>query len=85
MVYSRYILKNGKKYGPYYYESKRIGKKTSSVYVGKEQATEVKEHREEKVTALPREQVQRIFALGILGFVFVLVVVGVAFFFHKFL
>ena len=35
MVYKRYIVQNGKRYGPYYYESKRIGGKVIGRYVKK--------------------------------------------------
>jgi len=34
MVYKRYIKKRGKVYGPYIYESKRIGNKVISTYIG---------------------------------------------------
>src|SRR3989338_3131535 len=33
MVYSRYISRNGKKYGPYYYETRRVGARTITRYV----------------------------------------------------
>jgi len=36
MAYKKYITKNGKTYGPYIYESKRVGKKVVSIYYGKE-------------------------------------------------
>jgi len=34
-VHKRYIVKNGVKYGPYFYKSKRVGKKVVNIYVGK--------------------------------------------------
>lgn len=34
MVHEKYIKKNGKVYGPYYYKSKRVGDKVISEYVG---------------------------------------------------
>ena len=34
MVYKRYIYKNGKKIGPYYYESKKVDGKVISTYLG---------------------------------------------------
>lgn len=33
MAYKRYITRNGKRYGPYYYESKRVNGKVVSTYV----------------------------------------------------
>ena len=34
MVYKRYIYKNGKKIGPYYYENKKVDGKVISTYLG---------------------------------------------------
>lgn len=34
MAYKKYIKRNGKIYGPYYYKSKRVGDKVVSEYVG---------------------------------------------------
>ena len=34
MPYEKYIKKNGKVYGPYYYKSKRVGDKVISEYIG---------------------------------------------------
>ena len=39
MVYKKYITRNGKIYGPYNYESKRINGKVVSEYHGKKQTT----------------------------------------------
>ncbi len=36
MVFKRYIYKNGKKIGPYYYENKKVEGKVVSVYLGRE-------------------------------------------------
>ncbi len=33
-MYKKYIYKNGKKIGPYYYESKRVGNRIKTVYLG---------------------------------------------------
>jgi len=35
MVYKKYIKKDGKRYGPYYYESERIGDKVMTKYLSK--------------------------------------------------
>ncbi|NCN52031.1 hypothetical protein GW931_03390 [archaeon] len=42
MVYKKYITKNGRVYGPYYYKSKRVGNKVISEYVG--------ESKDQKIT-----------------------------------
>lgn len=34
MVFKRYIKRGGKRYGPYYYKSKRVNGKIKSIYVG---------------------------------------------------
>ena len=39
MVHEVYITKNGKKFGPYYYKSVRIGGKTKKIYVGNDKKT----------------------------------------------
>ena len=38
----RYVKRGTKKYGPYHYKSKRVGKKVKSIYVGKEVKGKVK-------------------------------------------
>ena len=35
MTYEKYVYANGKTYGPYLYESKRINGKVKSIYHGK--------------------------------------------------
>src|SRR3989338_7714259 len=35
MVFVKYKIINGKRYGPYYYENKRVGKKIITTYYGK--------------------------------------------------
>src|SRR3989344_1891188 len=35
MVHKKYKWKNGKRYGPYYYENKRVGEKVITTYLGK--------------------------------------------------
>ena len=35
MVFVKYKIINGKRYGPYYYENKRVGKKVITTYYGK--------------------------------------------------
>lgn len=42
MVYKRYIYKNGKKYGPYFYESKKENGKVISNYLGKKESVSLK-------------------------------------------
>jgi hypothetical protein len=37
MVHKKYSYKNGKKYGPYFYENKRVGEKVVTTYIGKEE------------------------------------------------
>src|SRR3989344_6293271 len=34
MVHKKYKYKNGKRYGPYYYENKRVGNKVITTYLG---------------------------------------------------
>src|SRR3989338_7676314 len=34
MVYRKYVSHKGKKYGPYYYDNKRVGKRVVSKYIG---------------------------------------------------
>jgi hypothetical protein len=41
MVHKKYIKKNGKIYGPYYYKSKRVGDKVISEYVGETKPREI--------------------------------------------
>jgi hypothetical protein len=41
MVHKKYIKKNGKIYGPYYYKSKRVGDKVISEYVGENKKNEI--------------------------------------------
>ena len=36
MVHKKYKWKNGKKYGPYYYENKRVGNKVITTYLGRD-------------------------------------------------
>ena len=33
-MFKKYKVINGKKYGPYYYESKRVGDKVKTIYLG---------------------------------------------------
>jgi len=42
MVYKKYIIKNGKSYGPYIYHSKRVDGKVVSEYIGYENKTNYK-------------------------------------------
>ena len=39
MVYKRYIVRNGRKYGPYLYESKRVNGKVIGTYVKEDSST----------------------------------------------
>ncbi|MGD2073003.1 MAG: hypothetical protein PVG65_05900, partial [Candidatus Thorarchaeota archaeon] len=55
MVYKKYIKRGGKLYGPYYYESKRIGNKVVSNYVKREVAEE-----EEKPEPPPHKTISSI-------------------------
>jgi len=41
MVHKKYIKRNGKVYGPYYYKSKRVGDKVVSEYVGEKEVKKV--------------------------------------------
>lgn len=36
MVFRKYTYKNGKRYGPYYYENKRVGDQIVTTYIGKD-------------------------------------------------
>jgi len=47
MVYQRYVLINGKKYGPYIYRSIRKGKKVLSIYVRKADSKNQKKRKNE--------------------------------------
>ncbi|MCX6748919.1 MAG: hypothetical protein NT076_04915, partial [Candidatus Pacearchaeota archaeon] len=40
MVYKKYVYKKGKKFGPYYYESYRVGNKIKKRYLGSDLASE---------------------------------------------
>lgn len=39
MVYKKYTVKNGKQYGPYLYENKRVGEKVITTYLGRTKQT----------------------------------------------
>jgi len=41
MVHKKYIKRNGKVYGPYYYKSKRVGDKVVSEYVGEKEVKKI--------------------------------------------
>lgn len=46
MVHKRFIKKNGKIYGPYFYKSVRVGNKVKNIYIGS--TTEVKQDKQPK-------------------------------------
>ena len=41
MVYKKYLKKDGKTFGPYYYESYRAGTKVKKLYIGGEKEYKV--------------------------------------------
>jgi hypothetical protein len=48
MVHKRYIKRNGKLFGPYYYESYRVGDKVKKRYLGTEKDIKRKESQKIK-------------------------------------
>jgi len=77
MAYKKYITKNGKVYGPYYYESKRIGGKVVSQYHGVKKSplgkpTKVSEARLNSNLQIPKKILN--YAIPLLIFTLILAV-----------
>ena len=58
VVYKKYTYKNGKRFGPYYYETKRVNGKVVTKYLGS-----VKENKKKDYTRL-------VIFFGVMGFMF---------------
>ncbi|RMD67585.1 hypothetical protein D6817_01160, partial [Candidatus Pacearchaeota archaeon] len=53
MPFQKYTYKKGKRYGPYWYENKRVGNKVVSVYLGKELPESFRERASDSAGAPP--------------------------------
>ncbi|MFH1326856.1 MAG: hypothetical protein ABIH59_01885 [archaeon] len=77
MVYKRYIYKNGKKIGPYYYESKKVNGKVVSTYLGSTPPPDYKKNKTKRIfKSLPNKNlilvgVLILFAITLINFLFV--------------
>jgi hypothetical protein len=72
MAYKRYSRKNGKVYGPYYYESYREGNTVKKLYIGQKN---LRESLGTKTPFVPQPK-SPFFALSIIALVLVVVFLG---------
>ncbi len=84
MVHKKYKWKNGKKYGPYYYENKRVGDKVVTTYLGRHHKLESKNEDKNVGELTVTSKKNYFFILGIIliiGFSFVFYFIGKGVFF----